>query len=111
MKAINTRNDDNDLNSDLECRYWLAVNGASVAACSMPLPAYPTVSPTPQVLIGFPTREEQLKCQRFLLTGRQDKVRRFVTCTLPKLAGEGKVIVKRLRYPEPPTYGPTLWGI
>ena len=94
----------------MECKYWVAVNGGSAAACGCPLPVYPTVVPTPQALIGFDTQEEQLRCQRFLLAGRLDKVRRYVTVTLPKLAAEGKVLLKKFNCPEKPTRGQTVWS-
>jgi len=85
---------------ELEWKYWIAVNKGSVSSSALPLPAYPTVEPTPQLLIGFDTREEQLKCQQFLLNGRLDKVRRFASTTLPRLAREGKVSVKAFRHPD-----------
>ena len=48
--------------------YWIAINGSSVAATLLAdLPA-PQVIPTPETLIGFPTREEAAETQKFLLT-------------------------------------------
>ena len=95
---------------ELEWKYWIAVNKCSVSSSALPLPAYPTVEPTPQLLIGFDNREEQLECQQFLLNGRLDKVHRFVGTTLPRLAREGKVVLKKLRFPEKPSYGQTRWS-
>ena len=93
----------------VERKYWVAVNRDSAAVSSIPWPSYPTVMPTPQLLIGWDTPEEQRKCQRFLLTGRLDKVRRFVDATLPKLAREGKAVLKRFNCPGKPTRGETVW--
>jgi len=48
--------------------YWVAINGSAVPAtllCPMPTP---TVTPTPQVLLGFPTRKKAADTQHFLLT-------------------------------------------
>lgn len=91
-------------------KYWVAINGDGAAACGFPLPVFPTVVPTPQQLIGFDTLEEQLHCQRFLLTGRLEKVRRYVNSTLPRLARKGKVVLKKFQFPEKPTRGPTSWS-
>lgn len=91
-------------------KYWLAVNRDNVAATPIPLPAFPTVAPTPQMLIGFDTVEKQAKCQRFLLCGRLDKVQRFMNTTLPKLARKGKVVVKTFDYPQKPSRSGTHWS-
>lgn len=93
-----------------EWKYWVAVNKHSVSPSPMPLPVYPTVEPTPELLIGFNTREEQRKCQQLLLHGRLDKVQRFIRKTLPRLAAEGKVLVKWFRNPEKPSEG-TEWMV
>ena len=49
----------NDL-AEEKSYYWKAINGASCAASSVPMPMRLQVVPTPQQLVGFNTREEQL---------------------------------------------------
>jgi hypothetical protein len=99
-----------ELGSEGNWKYWLAVNRDSVTASPVPLPAYPTVVPTPQMLVGFDTIAEQAKYQHFLLFGRLDSVKRFTGTTLPKLAREGKVVVKLFKYPQKPTRSGTCWS-
>lgn len=89
--------------------WWIAINGSSCAASSFPLPATLEVSPTPEQLLGFGTREEQLSAQDLLLTAPMSKVRRFLNRTIRERVNKGEVVVVQPRNPEPPTQGPTLW--
>jgi hypothetical protein len=91
-------------------KWWVSVNRHSVAASPIALPAYPTVMPTPQLLIGFDTQEEQVKCFRFLLHGRPDRVQRYTNKVLLRLSKEGKVLFKVFRHAEKPC-GETIWLI
>src|ERR1035441_777587 len=89
--------------------HWIAINGASCALAGYPLPV-PTVKPTPELLIGFPTHDEAVQAQRFLLTAR-------VECLSPKLAEwrlrallpESDIKIVMPEHPERPTTGATHW--
>jgi hypothetical protein len=81
--------------------WWLAINGSSCAACFMATPAM-TVSPTPELLVGFSTRDEQLRTQKFLLTAPIDDVTRFLTTTLKSKADNNEVALIRPALPKPP---------
>jgi len=52
----------------IETRWWVAVNRSSVTASPFPLPPTLEVVPTPQLLFGFQTQEEQQKVFQFCLT-------------------------------------------
>ena len=54
--------------------FWIAINGASVAAQPMAIEGTPYVWPTPEQLIGYRTFEEQHKVQQFLLTAPIEEV-------------------------------------
>lgn len=88
--------------------WWLAVNQASVAASATEL-TDPVVYPTPQQLIGYPTRESQLTQQRFLLDAPINDVKEYMTVTVPALLREGKLAYRKPRQPQPPTRGTTIW--
>jgi hypothetical protein len=85
--------------------YWIAINGASVAASQVALPETLTVIPRPNYLVGFPTREEQLEAQEFALTAPiPDVYQRTVEWAY---RADVKYIV--LKNPDPPTHGQTAW--
>ena len=66
--------------------YWLAGNGASVAACPLPITKDKICCvPTPEQLIGFPTQEEQLENQQFLLTADIPDIERRMDEWKPRL--------------------------
>jgi hypothetical protein len=49
-------------------KWWIAINGASCARCTMAVRgSWLTVIPTPELLVGFPASAESLEAQRFLL--------------------------------------------
>lgn len=91
--------------------YWLAINGASCAASSVPLRPTLQVHPTPEQLIGFRTRDEQLSVQQFLLSAPIDEVEKFMREEMPRKVHAGEVLCIRPANPEPPTRGDTLWEL
>lgn len=89
--------------------WWLAVNGASCAASPVPIRSDDVqVFPIPEQLIGFRTREEQVKIQEFVMTAPIDDVNRYMT-SLSAAIDSGEVAYVRPQNPEPPTQGSTLW--
>lgn len=88
--------------------YWIAVNGASAAASPLPLGDNPTVSPTPEQLIGFTTQQEQLAVQKKLLTAPIEEVTAYMTQTLRAKCAKGEIRYIRPANPEPPTEL-TMW--
>ena len=75
-----------------EVYYWLAINGASCAASTMPIPATAKikVTPRPEQLIGFSTREEQMKVQKMCLEAPMNEVKRLWATLPPRIrSGEG----------------------
>jgi hypothetical protein len=91
--------------------WWLAVNGASVSACSFPAQEDRVAChPTPEQLIGFPTQEEQMEAQRFLLTADIPAIRRRMQDWVPRMR-KGEMAYIRPEQPEPPTSGPTAWVV
>lgn len=91
--------------------YWLAINGASVAASSIPLPVTVRVSPTPEQLIGFRSREEQVAAQQFFLNAPIKEVSRYMNEELLDKIKSGEVAYTKPDKPEPPTTGATLWQL
>lgn len=89
--------------------YWLAINGASVAASSLPMPLTVTVRPIPEQLIGYRTRKAQFAAQEFLLTASISEVASFMANEMPGKIESGEVVYIRPNNPEPPTTGATLW--
>ena len=87
-------------------RFWLAINGASAAV--MPVPCSKVVvRPTPQMLIGYSTRDEQLKAQDLLLNAPIEEVETYMG-SLQKLAKDGTVKIQTFKNPEPPVSA-TRW--
>ena len=89
--------------------YWLAINGASCAASGFPIPRSIRVRPTPEQLIGFQSRDEQLAVQRFLLTAPITEIDRFMREKMPRKIKSGEAVYIRPDNPEPPTKGATIW--
>jgi hypothetical protein len=88
--------------------WWLAINGASVAAAFGEL-TDPVVYPTPEQLIGYPTRKEQLRYQKYLLEAPIEDVTKYMKETVPVLIRQGQVAYRKPKRPQPPTHGPTAW--
>ncbi len=87
--------------------YWIAINGGSCAMSPTVLPPTLKVIPTPEQLIGFPTREEAEAAQTQCLNAPINEVRKF----LEGLAGRvGRdIAVIQPTNPGPPTHGQTMW--
>jgi hypothetical protein len=69
------------------------------------------IRPTPEQLVGFRTREEQLAIQKFLITAPIEKVNKFIAKELPRKIKSGEVAYIRPPNPEPPTRGATMWEL
>ena len=92
---------------DDDRRYWIAINGPSCARTSIPL-RHPKVSPTPDLLLGFPSPDEAREAQRICLEEPLTTVQQFIENLRPRVrAGEVQWI--QFDHPEPPTTGPTAW--
>lgn len=89
--------------------HWIAVNGSSVAACFAPSVSV-SLSPRPEILIGLPTREEQLETQAFLLNApREDALARLQELAALKNTGVAELWI--ITNPEPQTDGDTYWEL
>ena len=82
--------------------WWIAVNRSSVAACPFATINTPTVSPTPEQLIGFRTQSEQLEAQKLMLNATIEDVNRYVAGELSEAVRAGRVSYHRPRNPELP---------
>ena len=89
--------------------WWLAINGASCAVCSLPMPATVAVAPIPEQLIGFASRDEQIAAQEFVLTAPIDEVAEFMNTTILDKVQSGEVAYIRPQSPDPQPDGPTMW--
>ena len=98
-----------DLDSKGESYFWLAINGASVTGSSIPLPVTVRVRPTPELLIGFRSKAEQVAAQRFLLTAPIKTIGKFMKDEMPRKVKTGEVVCIRPENPKPPTGGTTIW--
>jgi hypothetical protein len=78
-----------------ETCYWLAVNGPSVAFSGQALPQ-PKVIPTPEMLLGFRTKQEALETQKFLLAAPIRDCQR----KLDDLGLDTTIRIIRLKHPE-----------
>ncbi len=85
--------------------YWLAINGASCAMSNMPMPATVTVTPRPQMLVGFLTHADAKTAQHCMLTAPITKCRRL----LKEWKKRDDVVMKVFKNSERPTHGPTIW--
>lgn len=86
--------------------HWIAVNGSSCAVSPFPLKFPFAVKPTPEWVMGFPTAEEAVEAQQFLLAAPPEQLR-------PRIAEWMKrsdVVSVRFPNPEPQTDGPTVWA-
>ncbi len=101
---------DNDPHSDDDVFFWLAINQSSAAACPMAMPLNIQVSPTPETLLGFRTRKEQMDVQKLLLTAPIEQVRRFMQDSLPKMVQSGEVVCIKPEKPQKPS-DQTIWSL
>lgn len=110
VEAVFTQNSDSEQLSGDEW-WWLAVNGASCAACFFPARVDDLeVSPVPEQLIGFRTREEQLEIQQFFLTAPIQDVGRYMA-SVPRKVKAGELGYLRPDNPEPPSHDSTMWHV
>ena len=89
-----------------QARFWLAINGASVAASPFPFENV-VVRPTPEMIFGFLTRAEQVEAQRLLLKLPLNEVISYMK-SLQKLVKDGVVVVEMFSKPKPPSSA-TRW--
>jgi hypothetical protein len=91
--------------------HWIAINGASCALAGYPLPV-PTVKPTPELLIGFPSHEEAVQAQIFLLTAPDNRLPpQLQEWRLRALLPESDIKIVMPEHPERPTTGATHWFV
>jgi hypothetical protein len=88
---------------DKSVYWWLAINGASCAASSIPLPDDVVVRPTPERLLGYRTQAEQLDDQHRFLHHPLDSVRNYVRQILPRKVRAGEIKQLIMQQPERPT--------
>lgn len=87
--------------------WWIAINGASAAASSLPMTCNLTVSPVPSELWGFGSHEDARQIQKFVLTAPIPEVERYVRGERGDLPPPAVILFTA--NPEPPTRGATLW--
>lgn len=85
--------------------HWLAINGPTAARCSFEFNGTPTVSPTPEMLIGFPTGAEAINAQHLCLKAPIEQVKEQMQVW--RNSPDVKIVV--FKNPEPPTSGSTSW--
>jgi hypothetical protein len=83
-------------------KYWLAVNRGTVTPSPIPMPMYPDVYPTPELLIGFDSEVNQQATYAFMLEGPLEYVQKFVAKGLPRLVKHGAAVVKTFHEPGKP---------
>jgi hypothetical protein len=82
--------------------WWLAVNGPSVAASPVPLPVNGFgVTPVPEQLFGFATKDEQAEAQVRMVSGTPQDLRRYFRRELAPKVKAGKVAYFRPGKPQP----------
>ena len=89
-----------------QARYWLAINGQTFVVSSRPFVKV-VVRPTPQMLIGYLTRDEQLAAFYLFLNAPIWKVNAYLE-RLPTLALNNVIVVKEFRKPGQPNENP-IW--
>jgi hypothetical protein len=91
-----------------EERYWIAINGASYAISSFPL-RNPMVTPTPELLIGFPTLEEAQEALDVCLHSPIAQRDVFFLRRAPDVKA-GRIRLIRPEHSQPSAPGdPTMW--
>lgn len=88
--------------------YWIAVNGPSATLNRLvPVPFSKVgITPIPELLLGFPTIDEAIRVQQFLIEAPMDEVRQL----LDSLRQRNDVAKAVPSNPEPVTAGPTTWS-
>lgn len=87
--------------------HWVALNGGSVAVSPFALPGTLSVSPTPQFLLGFATRNEAIELQKFILSAPIEAVHKRTE----ELLNDSKVALIVPDNPEAPIKGATIWDV
>jgi hypothetical protein len=72
------------------------------------MPVTVKVKPTPQMLVGFATREEAADAQQLCLTAPISIVKKFMA-GLKERFEKGEIIAIQFEKPEPTTRGETIW--
>jgi hypothetical protein len=91
-------------------RYWIAINGPTCAISSFPF-RNPMVTPTPQVMFGFPTYEEAQHAQRILLGSSNYEASKFFKSFVPDVR-LGRIRIINPEHPQPHVSqpsDPTMW--
>lgn len=88
--------------------WWVAVNGASCAAAPFASTQSPSVSPVPELLIGYRTQAEQRAAQNLMLNASVKQVAKYMN-DLPDWVKSGEVRCIRPENPEESTLGATQW--
>jgi hypothetical protein len=86
--------------------YWIAINRSSCAMCSIPMDQPPIVSPTPELLVGFPTLAEAKAAQTLCLTAPINKVQAALT----RWQESEDIVIHRCVHPQKPR-ATTEWKI
>ena len=86
--------------------YWVAINGASAAVTSFPLPLTLKCCPTPELLIGFENLYEARSFQTLALTAPMRVVRKKIEA----MRRNPKAVFIAPPNPQPPTRGSTTWS-
>ena len=92
---------------DTKRYYWVAINGAAIPAwLSTPMPM-PTVTPVPEMLLGFVDQVEARSVQRLLLTASHEECAQQFRV----LAARADVAFAKFRAPEKPDPNKeTIWS-
>lgn len=94
---------------DANCYYWVAINGSSVSASLLSLLPRPhRILPTPEMLIGFASRDEAQQAQKYLLTAPIDECQKRLL-EYRKRADHGEIALYFFAYPERQTSDGTQW--
>jgi hypothetical protein len=96
-----SESDEHDRVSGGEKMHWLAINGLRFSVLSEPMRPWPSVHPTPNLIIGFYSEEVR---DRFSLALRCLSDAKELSCflrkVLPKGVREGLFLVKECEHPE-----------
>jgi hypothetical protein len=88
----------------MAAKYWIAINGPSVALCSVAMDEV-HCRPTPEQMFGFPTLQEAREAQKLLLDSPIPECHRRMKAWMAR----EDVAVRKPKDPEPCTTGPTMW--
>ena len=89
----------------VENRWWLAVNASSCAPSPHSMPASLIVKPTPELLLGFRTQEEQMRVWEFMMTAPILEVRKLVAA----MKKDDNILKAVQKGPDEPPSSQTFW--